>query len=156
MDRWFCKRVWLGLFFLLFGVFLHRRRLNWVVAWVAALQAVTHVNTGALAAFRDSHCAWPPQRLEHVDCEAYVLTLPSIGICVLLCVANDLADPAWLLTREKRMLADVAEPLDSGIFCLKLFHRRPQLLLRQVERLVRDAACLQDDLVHVAPRLDVA
>ena len=93
-------------------------RLNRVVAWVASLQAMAHVNTGALATFRDGHGAWPPQRFEHVDCEADVLTLPTICICILLCVANYSADPAGLLTWEGRMLTDVAEPLDGGIFLL--------------------------------------
>ena len=118
LDRWFCKRVRLGLLLLFLRVLLHRRRLNRVVAWVASLQAMAHVNTGALATFRDGHGAWPPQRFEHIDCEADVLTLPTICICILLCVANYSADPARLLAWERDMLTDVAEPLDSGIFLL--------------------------------------
>ena len=54
------------------------------------------------------------------------------------------------------MLPDVAEPLHSGILALELFHRRAQLLLRQIEWLVCHAACLQNDLMHIAPSLDVS
>ena len=117
---------------------------------------MAHVDTSALAAFGDGNSTGPSQRFDNIDSEGDVFTLPSICISILLRIADNFAYPAWLLTREECMLSDVTEPLHSGIFALELLHRRAQLFLRQIKWLVSDAACLQNDLMHIAPCLDVA
>ena len=45
----FFRRIRFRHFFLLFGIFLHCRRLDRVVAWIALLHTIAYIHGGALA-----------------------------------------------------------------------------------------------------------
>ena len=143
--------LWLLLFFV--GVGTDRRRLNWVVAGIALLEAIAYVDACELSTLRHSDSSRPPQRLNHVDGIADGVAFATLS--VLLSIADDFAEPGWLLTSEHRVLTDITEALDSWVLSLHLLHSGSLFFLGKVRSLMRAAACLQDYWVNVSPGLDV-
>ena len=113
-------RVWLWHLWLLVWVVEYRGRLSWVVAGIALLESIANVDARALATLRDSDSTGPSQRLDHVDGVRDGLTFAALR--VELGVADDLAQPGWLLLGEAFVLTDVTEALNCRVLCFGFLH----------------------------------
>ena len=113
----FGERVWLWLLFFLLGIILDSWWLDRIVTGVAFLEAVAHVYRCALASLGDGDSAGPSERFNHVDSKRDILTF-SCTISILLYIAHDFAEPAWLLSGEESMLSNVSKSLNCWILCL--------------------------------------
>jgi len=113
-------RVWLWHLWLLVWVVEYRGRLSWVVAGIALLESIANVDARALATLRDSDSTGPSQRLDHVDGVRDGLTFAALR--VELSVADDLAQPGWLLLGEAFVLTDVTEALNCRVLCFSFLH----------------------------------
>ena len=113
-------RVWLCHLWLLVWVVEYRGGLSWVVAGIALLESIANVDARALATLRDSDSTGPSQRLDHVDGVRDGLTFAALR--VELSVADDLAQPGWLLLGEAFVLTDVTEALNCWVLCFGFLH----------------------------------
>ena len=148
------ERVRLRLFFFLLGVVADRRWLDWVVARIALLEAMTNIDASELSALGNGDGAGPPERFKHVDSVASCLTLGSIS--VLLSVTDDLTEPGGLLSREHCVLANITEALSSWVRTLESFQGCRYVVLGQASwGQVRASASLENYRVEVCPCLDV-
>ena len=114
------KRVWLWHLWLFVWVVEYCGGLSWVVAGIALLESIANVDARALATLRDSDSTGPSQRLDHVDGVRDGLTFAALR--VELSVADDLAQPGWLLLGEAFVLTDVTEALNCWVLCFGFLH----------------------------------
>ena len=131
-------RVRLTLLLFFVGIGADRRRLNRVVAGISLLKTIANIDARVLSTLGNSNGTRPPERLNHVDCIADSLALATLS--VLLGVANDLADPGGLLSREHRVLTDVTETLDSWVSGLHCFNLGGHFFLSEATRGLMSAA----------------
>jgi len=137
------------LFLFLLWVLLDRGRLNRVVTGVTPLHTVTNVDGRALAALCDSDSTRPSERPDHVDCVADGLSFATLR--VLMGVADNLADPAGLLTFEQLVLFETSESLNSRVLGLQLFLSSSKIIFRNVGSHVGCATSLENNSMNVTP-----
>ena len=153
LDGRFRERVRLRLFLLFLGVLADLGRLDGVVRRIALLESVADIDGGALSALGDGDRTGPSQGLDHIHsvADGVLRTFNS----VLLGVADNLANPGGLLSRELGVLTDVTEAFHKRVLGLELVDGGLLLLCGLASWLLMGAAThLEKGSVRVGPSVD--